>query len=58
MTGFELMSTEQQAEWVDLAERAEHRDTLKLTPLDAEHLAEYEALAERLEHEHRKAISA
>lgn len=58
MTGYELMTDEQRQEWDDLNERATHQDTMRFTPLDAEHLAEYEALAKRLEDEHRKMLGA
>lgn len=54
MTGYELMTDEQRAEWDNLSERAEHRDTMRFTELDAIHLDEYEALAKRLEHENQK----
>lgn len=53
MTGYDLMTSEQQREWADLSERQTHSDTMRFTDLDAVHLAEYEALAKRLEAESR-----
>ena len=54
MKGYDLMTDEQRSEWDNLAERAQHSDTMRFSPVDAEALAEYEALAERLEAECQK----
>ena len=45
------MTTDQQVEWMDLAERCTHQDTMRFSALDAVTLKEYEALSERLDRE-------
>jgi len=57
MRGYELMTQEQRQEWQDLEERATHRDTMRMSPLDCEQLDEYRALSGRLEAEHSKELS-
>ncbi|BEI26488.1 hypothetical protein KKIDH5335_48200 (plasmid) [Vibrio fluvialis] len=52
ISGYQLLSPEQQAEMDNLQERCTHQATMRFTPLDAVHLCEYERLCDRLEHEH------
>lgn len=54
MSGFQLLTQEQQEEMGNLLERSTHRDTMRFTCIDAVTLVEYERLCERLEKEATK----